>query len=68
MPNYDVLESTGSYHGTDIRSKPPTEQYKSNWDLIWGKEHPGYSEYAAQVVKRGETPMSEEQYRKSQQG
>lgn len=36
MANYDVLEDTASYHGTKIRSQAPTENYKSNWDLIWG--------------------------------
>ncbi len=38
MPNYDVLESTDSYHGTRIRSQAPTEKYKSNWELIWGNK------------------------------
>lgn len=38
MPNYDELESTASYHGTAIRSQIPTEEFKSNWELIWGNK------------------------------
>ena len=34
MPNYDELESTASYHGTEIRTKVPTDALKSIVDHI----------------------------------
>ena len=38
MPNYDVLESKDSYHGTAIRSQIPSQLYKDNYDKIFGKK------------------------------
>ena len=38
MPNYDVLESTSSYHNTEIRTKVPTDAYRDGWDRIFGKK------------------------------
>lgn len=38
MPNYDVLESTASYHGTEIRTKVPTDAYRDGWERIYGQK------------------------------
>ena len=37
-PNYDVLEDTASYHGTKIKTPPPSQLYKDNYDKIFGKK------------------------------
>jgi len=38
MPSYDTLEDTASYHGTRIKTPPPSQLYKDNYDRIFGKK------------------------------